>query len=173
MKFGFSDPWKKLITLRMSTWETFDRATIYVAFNLDLRARRRKSTGKCSLAFDGKDNCFPRRCTGDVYMSDAKGGRASSRKKQPDTIFVVVENEDETRGSSPAVTCTHACRQADTRGCERKGVVDDEGGRRERLAWRLVPLSMHADGLALYWNASLSFFPRDDGIGGRKKRWVA
>lgn len=89
-------------------------------------------------------------------MSDAKGERASSRKKQPDTISVVVESEDETRGSLPAVTCTrartHAGRQADTRGCERKGVVDDGGGRGggECLAWRLVPLSMHADGLALY-----------------------
>lgn len=45
-----------------------------------------------------------------------------------------------------------ASRHVDTRGCERKGVVgDEEGGeRRECLAGRLVPLSMHADGLALY-----------------------
>lgn len=101
-----------------------------------------------------------------MYTSDAEGGRASSRKKQPDTIsVVVVENQDETRRSSSAVTCTHArtyagkqqaskqaSRHVDTRGYERKGVVGDgEGGeRRERLAGRLVPLSMHADGLALY-----------------------
>ena len=51
-------------------------------------------------------------------------------------------------------SATHTFTQTNACVEKRKGVVD-------RLAGRLVPLSMHADGLALYWNASrvLFFFP--------------
>lgn len=110
-----------------------------------------------------------------MYMSDAKGERASSRKKQPDTISVVVESEDETRGSLPAVTCTrartHAGRQADTRGCERKGVVDDGGGEGGRVSGLASGPIVHARG----WVGSLlkckpEFFSEGSRNRGRKKR---
>ena len=71
------------------------------------------------------------------------------------------------------IRCWHKRRHACV--SKRKGVVD-------RLAGRLVPLSMHADGLALYWNASRVFSRGgstslgrnvdgrgEDGVRGRKK----
>lgn len=48
MRFSFSA--RENVNHITSIREMFDRATIYVAFNLDLRARRRKSTDKCSFA---------------------------------------------------------------------------------------------------------------------------
>lgn len=160
----------------MSTWETFDRATIYVAFNPDLRAGRRKSTGKSAALHPvGKIIVF-RAVVPGMYICLTRRANEHRRGKISQTPSSSSSRTRMRRGEVRRQwRATHACRQADTRGCERKGVVDDEGEERgERLAWRLVPLSMHADGLALYWNASLSFFfPWDDGTEGRKKRWVA
>lgn len=134
-----------------------DRAN-YVASNSDLRARRRKSTAKCSPAPGGTDNCFPRRCTGDAYVchGGTERARAPSRKKQPDAVEGEERHgEDETRRwSSPAVTCTRVRGHADTRARKKGRCLG-------RLAGRLVPLSMHADGLALYLKCRPElFFPR-------------
>lgn len=161
----------------MSTRETFDRATIYVAFNSDLRARRRKSTGKCSLASGGKDNCFPRRCTGDAYVwcegrtsivAEKAARRHLRRRRRRERGY-------ETR-RSPAVTCTrartharkHVGRHADTRGCERKGVVGDG---RESVwlgVWSYCPCT-RMGWLFTEMQAWVFFFPRDGETGGGRR----
>jgi hypothetical protein len=102
---------------------------------------RVKSTEERSSASGRTDNCFaaPLLRRG-LHPRSGGDARASPRKKQPDVSVhaLTARTHARTHACTRMYALRHAC------SCERKGVV------RGRLAGRLVPLSMHADGLALY-----------------------